>query len=305
MITKEYKELAEEYGLNIAAGVAYGSLNGLAVTMYCVGKKKAMAFATKFSDPVGQANLNDAIAQTNPTTKFYLKEFCMAPDRVLITFQNLPDDTTHIRAFLQWFLPLLASSGASPYNLCPECGFQISDGKWKLVGNMACYVHTSCEERIVRTYGTVRKGFYISGIIGAIIGMGIGTLLWVAFQKQGYMTAAASLAVGVFTGWGYNLLYGREGKGRFSILAIFIALGVTIGTFAPDFRAYSEMVPTNEMIHLSFFNSIWNRLCVDSDYMWNFIKVFISGLLFASCGCGVMIEKTGKKFKKRKVMDLP
>ena len=85
--------------------------------------------------------------------------------------RDAADRTAEIEALLQEY-------GASAWDVCPECGYQITDGKWMLSnGTVARYYHDACAQKALREVedqNEQRKqqdnGSYLKGTIGALLG---------------------------------------------------------------------------------------------------------------------------------------
>jgi uncharacterized membrane protein YeaQ/YmgE (transglycosylase-associated protein family) len=118
--------------------------------------------------------------------------------------------------------------------------------------------------------------------------------------------------VGLLIGWlaekGYNLLKGKQGKGKIVILVIVIILGVILGTFAADAIAVAQLISETEDAVVTYADIpafILALLMTDAEYQSATISNILMGLLFAGLGVFALLRKTGKEVSGTKFVDLP
>ena len=201
MIGNTYKKFAQENGLTVSNGVAYGSLRGYAASLFEGGGWKAVVFSVRFSDPARRVELMDLVGNIGDRQlyKTYRVNRLGITDRMIqIQFHDNPGTMKKIAAFLDWFIPLLDAHGASKANFCAECGLEIQDGDWIMVNGMCHHVHSACGEKIRREIDSdnqrvkeERTGSYLSGTLGAFLGAAYYKLPVVI---DGYISAVAALA---------------------------------------------------------------------------------------------------------------
>ena len=153
MIGKALKKLAAENGMSDSGGVAYGSLRGYAATL-CEGSGwKRIDFSVRFSDPARKAEFLDVVGNVGEKQllKLYrVNRFAVSEKMIHIIFHDTVGTMKKLAAFLDWFIPLLDTYGASGAQYCAECGLEALEGSWVMVDGVCHHVHSACAEKIQR-----------------------------------------------------------------------------------------------------------------------------------------------------------
>lgn len=315
MIGSGLKKLAQENGMKVAKGVAYGSLQGFAATLSEGSGYKRIVFATKFTDVAQKDQLLNEANQVNIQRTYRVQELNVAPNAVQVTFQDTVGTMKKIGEFLGWFIPLLRKYGATPANVCTECGCEITDGRWLLVNETAFYVHAACAERLKREIADEeqaqkeqRKGSYGMGALGAFLGSTIGAVVWAIVLNMGYVASLVGLLIGWLAEKGYTLLKGKQGKGKIAILILAIVFGVVLGTVASDCFTLVGMINSGEMGGYITYGDIpaliLYMLVMDSEYLTATLGNLVMGLLFAGLGVYSLLRKTNQEVADTKIIDL-
>ena len=117
--------------------------------------------------------------------------------------------------------------------------------------------------------------------------------------------------VGLLIGWlaekGYNLLKGKQGKGKVAILIVAIIIGVLLGTFAADAITLAEMINSNELAleYSQIPGFLVVMLAESEEYAAGTVSNILLGLLFAGLGVFALLRKAGKEVADTKFVDLP
>lgn len=314
MIGSAFKKLAAENGMKVSNGVAYGSLRGYAATLSEGSGWKQIVLTTKFTDPVLLNQLQEKINQRNITREFRVQKLSFAPNGVCVVFTDDPGTMKKIRAFLDWFMPMLPNYGASDVNTCTECGGQLAGGCWKLIDGVAFHLHESCAEKVCRSIEEEEEikrqadnGSYLKGTIGAILGAVLGSIVWAVVLSAGYVASIVGLLIGWLAEKGYNLLHGKQGKGKVAILIIAVILGVVLGNFLPDGFTLAGMIQSGEVEDWTMGEIpalIILLLLTDSEYLMATLANVGLGLVFAALGVFSLLRKAGKEVAKTKIVDL-
>lgn len=314
MIGSAFKKLAQANGMKVSHGVAYGSLQGFAATLSEGSGYKQIVFTTKFSDPAQQDALLEAARQADVTKNYRVQAMNVAPDAIQIVFMDNPGTMKKIEAFLTWFLPLLRQSGATAYNVCTECGCDITAGRWLLVNGVAYYLHDACAEKSKRDIATTeqaekeqRTGSYGMGILGAFLGAAVGAIVWALVLNLGYVAALVGLLIGWLADKGYTLLKGKQGKGKVVILIAAIIFGVVLGTLTADFFTIMDLINTGELVGLTVADIptfIIDLLRTEPEYLTATLSNVGLGLVFAALGVFALLRKAGAEVADAKVIDL-
>ena len=315
MIGSGLKKLANENGMKVAKGVGYGSLRGYAATLSEGDGYKRIVLTTKLPDPEKKKNnLLDKLNGRNIQRELRVRSLTFSPNGIEIVFNDTVGTMKKIYEFIDWFFPMLDDAGATRWDVCTECGCEVTGGVWKLIDGIAYYLHPSCAEKVVRDIGEeeqARKdadtGNYLTGTIGAFLGAGIGSILWAVVLYMGYVASIVGLAIGWLAEKGYNLLKGKQGKAKVIILILAIIFGVLVGNFASDAITLATMISGGELPGFGFVDIpalIFLVLVEDSAYMSATLRNIGMGLLFAALGVFSLLKKAGREVSGAKVIDL-
>ena len=241
MIGSALKKLAKENGMTVYGGVAYGSLQGFAATLSEGSGYKKIDFAVNFPNPAGRVALTDLLNGCNLRKDYRVLNLAIDAKSIQVTFHDTVGTMKKIRAFLVWFLPLLEKHGASHADVCAECGMSLDSIHWAQVNGICYPFHETCAQRVqseVEADNTRRSeedtGNYLTGTVGALVGAIIGAVVWALVLNAGYVASLVGLLIGWLAEKGYNLLGGKQGKGKVVILILAVIFGVLLGTFLPD-----------------------------------------------------------------------
>lgn len=185
MIGSALKKFAQQNGLTMDKGVAYGSLSGIAVTLSEGSGWKQIVFSTRFADPARRTVVSDALAARDLKKEFWVTKYDVNSKRIQVMFQDKRGIMDRMQVFLNWFLPLLRANGASGAEYCAQCGQLITGGKWVLLNGNAYHFHPQCAERVRQDMETEKQrrreedtGNYFTGLLGALVGAILGAVVW-------------------------------------------------------------------------------------------------------------------------------
>lgn len=315
MIGSGLKKLAAEYGLKVDHGVAYGVLHGYAATM-CEGSGwKRIVFAARFADSAQKTAFMDAVQAVDVKNIYRVLRLGINATGVQVDFYDTVGTMEKIREFIPWFTQLLQEYQAFEWDNCPECGNQITEGKWLLTGGVcAQYYHADCAQKVVREVeerNEQRKnadgGSYLKGTAGALLGALLGSAVWAAVLMMGYVASVVGLVIGWLADRGYRLLHGRNGKGKLAILIVAVVLGVLVGTIAAETVGLARYIGQLKETTLTFSNIpklMVSLLVHDAEYRSAVLGNMGMGLLFAALGAGWLVFRTGKGVSGDKAIEL-
>ena len=313
MIGSGLKKMANENGMRVSSGVAYGSLKGYAATLSEGSGYKQIFVTTKFTDPEKPQQLQELVNQRNIAREYRVQNLTITASGIQIIFTDNPGTMKKITAFVDWFFPLLAQYSALPANICSECGGQITGGCWKLIDGIAYHMHESCAEK-VREALTAEdenrkketKGSYGTGLLGALLGSAVGAVLWAVVLSMGYVASIVGLAIGWLAEKGYNLLKGKQGKAKVAILIIAVIFGVVLGNFLSDAFYLATMIAEEGVYSYGDIPMLILYLLIgDSEYLTATLGNILMGLVFAGLGVFALLRKAGKDVASTKFIDLP
>ena len=314
MIGTTYKKFAAEYDMKVNRGVAYGSLGGYTATL-CEGAGwKRIVFATSIPDAARALELQTRLNGVNLRKTYRVKELTIAPKNITVLFHDDIGTMKKLRAFLEFFLPLLEEAEAVRHGVCPECGCEVTGGVWKLVGGIAYFMHSACAEKVCRDIAESdeqekqeRTGNYFTGFIGAVLGSAIGAVVWSVILYFGYVTSLVGLLIGFLAEKGYNLFRGKQGKGKIAILVLAVILGVLVGNFGADVFTLVQMIAAGELegfVYGDIPMLILVVLLEDSEYLMATLSNIGMGLLFAGLGVWGLLRRANAEVSATRVVDL-
>lgn len=312
MIGQGLKKLAAENAMGVSNGVAYGNLRGYAATLFEGSGYKQIVFSTHFSDPAQKEAFTQATNKINIQRQYRVQQLGITLRSIYVVFQDTVGTMKKIRGFLDWFIPLLEQHSAAKWDICPECGAQVTNGCWKLVDGIAYYMHETCAEKVraeIAADNENRKeesaGSYALGFVGALLGSVIGAVLWAIVLNAGFIASVVGLAIGWLAEKGYRLFHGKQGKGKIAILIIVIILGVLLGTFGADALYLAGIVSEDTLYTYSEIPLvIFYFLISDTEYVIGSVSNILMGLLFAGIGVFALLKKAGKEVADTKFVDL-
>ncbi len=313
MVGSGLRKLANENGMKIAKGVAYGSLRGYGATLSEGAGWKRIAFATSFPDPVQKTRFMDEVGAVDVQKQFRVQSLGITPKVIQVTFLDNPGTMKKIYGFLDWFLPLLRQYGATGADICSECGFPVTAGKWVMIGGNAHCLHDSCVQKLKREMDAENqqrreadKGSYLTGALGAFGGALLGSLVWALVLMMGYVASLVGLLIGWLSEKGYTLLKGRQGKGKVWILIGAIVFGVCAGTLLSDVLMLAKLIGSGDMpgFVMSDIPLLMTWVLADPEYLLGTGGNILMGLMFAALGVFSMLRKTGKDVAERECVEL-
>ncbi len=314
MIGSGLKKLAQENGMKVDKGVAYGSLGGYAATMSEGAGYKRIDFTTTFPDASRREALTELLNHTDLAKQYRVQGLEFLTNRIVIVFTDNPGTMGKIREFLAWFSPLLQQYGATGSDICTQCGCQLTTERWMLVDGSAYCLHDGCVEKVKRDIqgdNEQRKaadtGSYGMGALGAFLGSVLGAAVWALVLYMGYMAALVGLLIGFLVQKGYDLLHGKQGKGKVVILALAVIVGVLLGTFAADAITLLKMIGDGELpgfVAGDVPSVILALFVEDAEYRGATIQNILMGLVFAALGVFGMLRRASQAVADTKYQEL-
>lgn len=303
MIGSGLKKYAKEFDMKVDSGVAYGVMNGYAVTLQEGSGYKQMAISTRFAEMEQQRAFEQQINAGNVASKYRVQRLSITPNCIIVVFTDSLGTMNKIRDFWDWLLPLLQANGASLATVCNECGGVIYDGGvWMLRdGIAASHVHEACANKVKEALldensqrAQEDRGSYATGAAGAFIGALLGAVVWAIVLMAGFVAGLVGLLIGFFANTGYNLMKGKQGKAKIAILVLAIIAGVLIGTIGGYALITLESM-NMEGIETEYFGVCFGLLMSDSYVQSGLIRDVLVGLLFAGLGVYGLLKQEQKK----------
>ncbi|MBR6800839.1 MAG: hypothetical protein IKM61_03725 [Eubacteriaceae bacterium] len=313
MIGSGLKKLATAHSMTVSSGVAYGDMNGYAVTL-CEGSGwKRLAVATKFPSVTAQDEFRNELSAYNLNRTYRVKEINYLSDGIDVVFTDTMGTMKKINAFIDIFFPLLKKYGATGSDICIECGYSLgSEAKWKLMnGIIALPMHERCAEKVKNELQYEKEeerlndtGNYITGAIGAFVGAAVGSLLWALIFLLGYIAAPVAFVIGWLANKGYGLLKGKNDKGKIVILTLAIIFGVVLGDILGESFILVSMINSGELPGFLVSDVPELIMFVFRTDPMAFAPNLLMGLMFAALGVFALIRNESKRISGPVLKDL-
>ena len=314
MVGPALKKYAKENGLTVASGLCYGVLHGFQISATDGNNIKTFIINTKFPDVEKLNALQATLNGTNIQKQYSVGQVSFVPDGVVVVFADMPGAMKKIRAFMDWFLPLLAEAEAFGADICPACGVSMNgSGVWKNASGVARCYHSACADRLAREIAAENEetqlqdtGTYASGAVGALVGALLGGVIWGLVLFSGWVIGVLGALIAFLAEKGYNLLHGRQDKGKIVILIVAVVIGVIFGTMVgTTLECVDALNEITDQWGVSELVEVMRFVLADGEAQGAIISNLLQGLLFAALCTVYFFVTAAKKVEKPKISDLP
>ncbi len=259
--------------------VYYGILDDFDVTFLINPRGlPELIISTAIPEKDNQKSFSDYLSTIDLKATYHIQDYHIIESCMHFLWNFHPDkfNPQDIIAFIDWYFPLLKKYGATPANICTECGRpmnQTNSGWYNISGTAATiHLHKKCRGKMARNAqqasALILKKYptYKRGILGAIIGAIPATLLWAFAYQFGDIVVPTGMAI-TFLSWiGYTLNCGFKSKWKPFILFIISLSGILLGyllhplfgTTIPSPKATDPAV----ILFLSHFFAVFLLICI-------------------------------------------
>ena len=153
MIGTGLKKLANENGMKVANGLAYGTFRGYSAAFWDGSGTKTMMLSTSIRDVDAKSEFFSRLGQVNYQKEYRVRELTTMDDGIVVVFNDTVGTLKKMDEFFDFFFPILDACGATKADVCSCCG-QPFDGteSWLLVNDAPVKLHRACRERIESGY---------------------------------------------------------------------------------------------------------------------------------------------------------
>ena len=242
MIGSGLKKFAEANGLTVKNGVAYGTYDGVFLTLQEGAGWKSVSAAVYFDTAEQSDRVRGWLGDEARQKEFRIQggsvtDVSVKPGSVQVAFTDNPGTMGKIEAFLPLFTAMLKDLAVKSTQVCHSCGMAGGDAADVLIGSTVYHLHDSCSakaEAELREEADERKstGSVAKGAIGAVLGAIIGAIPWVIVYAMGYIASLLGLLIGICAKKGYELAKGKETKAKGIVIVICVLLAVVVAEFA-------------------------------------------------------------------------
>lgn len=201
MIGTGLKKLANENGMKVANGLAYGTFRGYSAAFWDGSGTKTMMLSTSIRDVDAKSEFFSRLGQVNYQKEYRVRELTAMDDGIVVVFNDTVGTLKKMDEFFNFFFPILDACGATKADVCSCCG-QPFDGteSWLLVNDAPVKLHRACRERIesdTRREEAAAKendtGNYGMGLLGAFLGAVLGAIVWALIYMLGRVSVVGGL----------------------------------------------------------------------------------------------------------------
>jgi len=312
MIGSGMKKFAAANSFTVKGGVAYGSYNGIRLTLEEGAGWKSVSVAAYFESEEQLERIRGWLAEENRQSEYRITgcsvtDLSVKPGSIRIAFLDNPGTMKKIVAFLPLFTEMLASHGVKSTGYCHGCG-QPAEGAADvaLYGNVYC-LHEACAAKVEaeleeETEARKSGGSLLTGAVGAAIGAVVGIIPWVIVYCFGFFASLLGFVIGFCAKKGYELAKGKEVRAKAIIILVCVLLAVVLAelvaivavNMAPGFEegfTFGEIVTI--MLH-------W----ATTEGLGAVIKEIAVGWLFAVMGVWKLLSETFRQTKTGKLKKL-
>ena len=274
MIANEYAQLAESLGLAREQGIYYGILKDYAVTFLDGTGCHRLMITTRFDTPQEKDALMAVLDKQDLKGLFGIRKLQIAKKVVHVAFRRSKDAMEKIRAFIEWFFPLLPEYGASTADICVQCQEPIpeNEAQWVLRdSNVAFRMHSLCARELMLKLGYQpgKERSLAKGLVGAAIYAVLGSLVWLLLQSMNWMAPIAGLAIGWLAVHGYSARGGAKSKAMIPTVGLIATVAVALGVVLGELPALAK-IPTEMGLLEQFFTYLADNAQFREEIISNF-----------------------------------
>lgn len=316
MIGTGLKKLAEENGMKVAQGLAYGTFRGYSTAFWDGSGTKSMMIGTRFADANAKSEFFSRIGQVNYQKEYRVRELNVLEEGIIVVFNDTVGTLKKMNEFFDFFFPILDACGAAHADVCSCCG-QSFDGseQWVLVNGVPIKLHRACRERMFadakreEAYAKENDtGTYGAGFLGALLGSVAGAIVWALIFLLGRIAVVGGIVIAWLSAKGYDLMHGKQGKGKIAIVLILSLLGVLLGTFGGYFAELTKEVISGELTGYTVGQVpglIVTLFLLVPEFQAEFVKNLGIGFLMAALGIYIILKNTHDQLKGTTIKELP
>ena len=126
MIGTGLKKLANENGMKVANGLAYGTFRGYSAAFWDGSGTKTMMLSTSIRDVDAKSEFFSRLGQVNYQKEYRVKELTTMDDGIVVVFNDTVGTLKKMDEFFNFFFPILDACGATKADVCSCCGQPLS-----------------------------------------------------------------------------------------------------------------------------------------------------------------------------------
>jgi hypothetical protein len=250
-MNKYLTQFAEARGFSQEANTLYGPVGDVYVTITAAGNVTAFYFS--MSCPVTKAN--DSIRTALRASGLYRNlRVVQKSDSIVVSVQSTAKAlrTDAIDSLMATVIDTAKRANVKPNVTCVHCGKETND--ISLFNGVVCPVCAECVSDIQELNSSYRTSplFYLTGIIGALIGSAIGAIPWIIAYWRGWILGILAFVIGLGSFYGYKLFHGPRSR-RAALVTVYATslltvLGVYVGIAIYALKEYYALVNVSNIL---------------------------------------------------------
>jgi len=301
--------LASQLGLKTVKSIAYGEFNGYMLTLSEKEGNVAASFAAKFKDDDSRSSVYMALDGVLFKREHAIKNIIYKNEYISVLFQKSASAkvTEKITSGIEKITQVFKQNGLLGADSCSICGGDLREnGVLKLYNGVALPMHAECAAELeaarrsdLEEKEKKQKG-YGSGILGAVLGGIIGAIPWGIGYYFGWFVGWFGLLIGFCARKGYELLKGKDGKGKlWIVIAASVAAMLLIQYVSTGIDLYL-FISAGELEGAVPADTLWllnDNLLYNAEFRSLILKDVGLGLLFVFLGIGNLIKEIAQQNK--------
>ena len=305
MVGPGLKKYAEEKGLRVSNGVAYGVVGGYMVTLVDGPDIKKVAFSCAVTDDVA-GRLKFTLDEKSFKKQYRITKVEVLRESVTIIFGDTIGTMKKLSACMAVLPQKLKECGAIGDGFCTACGNNIEITEAHnivLINGIAHRIHANCAGGVGQR-AEIENDIYKNeeknlgkGILGALLGAAAGGVVWAIAYYFGWFFALIGVLIAFLAKKGYELLGGKVCKAKTVIVLLSTVFGAVFGQLLGDFVAIAVGIIGTEYTIIDIPMLYFYILSSEPDALSSTITNLGMGLLFALLGGYGILRKTHSEDK--------
>lgn len=305
MVGPGLKKYAEEKGLKVSNGVAYGVINGYMATFVDGENIKKVSFSCAVTDDAA-GRLRFALDEKEFKKQYRITNIEILRESVTVVFGDTIGTMKKISACMEVLPQKLKECGAIGDGFCTACGnnIEITDAyNVVLINGIAHRIHANCASGVGQR-AEMENDVYKNedkklgrGVLGALLGAVAGGVVWAIAYFFGWFFALIGVLIAFLAKKGYELLGGKVCKAKTVIVLLSTIFGAVFGQVLGDFASIAMNIVGSEYTIIDVPYLYFYILSEQPDILESTLLNLGMGLFFALLGGYGILRKTHSEDK--------
>lgn len=313
MLGSLFRQIAADASLSIAAGMAYGMLNGCFVTLsedtgvrrlsiYVGPQEQAVPGCSQSQTASAAQQICHTITVASGAENVYALLIGSethpalvlnhASSVVTVNFPDAPEADEGIKRFMAELLPQIA-----PLTRPAHCILCCTDASGagvpvRLSADTVVPMHAACHRKVLgyTAPSPEERAGQTRAILLAVLGAAIGAAVWALLSGYGPVAWIVGALMGLLPTLAYDLLKGKGGRVRIITIACCALGAVLTGSIGAALLtahgSWLQDITVNQANGIGYWAFAWASLCnLKTQAARTLARSLIAGLIFAAIGC--------------------